>query len=177
MKYVLILLSLFPLDLLAQKNFFDIQIQSLDGRVIDMNNFKGKKIVVASVSPDNLQNHRLSFLDSLQASNPSVVIIGVPAFDFGGSKNEEIMGDIKKNISSHVIITTPGEVKKDKGVNQNKLLRWLTNAADNSHFNGDVVTDDQLYFISESGTLYAVLEKGASVKLIDDLLKQEDVKQ
>ena len=55
-------------------------------------------------------------------------------------------------------------------------MQWLTHAGQNIHFDADVTTDNQLYIISESGILYAVLEKGVPPGVIDQLLKQEDVK-
>jgi glutathione peroxidase-family protein len=177
MKNILILLFLFQGEIVAQKDLSDIQIQSLDGTIIAMKNFEGKKILIASASLDNFQNHRLNFLDSLQVANPSVVIIAVPALDFGGVRNESIIESIKNRPPGNIIVATPGEVKKNKGEKQSRLLRWLTNDADNSHFNAEVATDDQLYFISESGILYAVLEKGVPAAVIDQLLKQDDVKQ
>ena len=177
MKYILIFLFLFQGKLIAQKDLFEIQIHTLDGELITMKKFEGKKILMVVISPDNMNNHRLTFLDSLQVANPSVIVIVIPALDFGGNKNEEILEGIKNNMPVHFIITSPGEVKKNKGERQIRLLKWLTTDTENLHFNAEVITDDQLYFVSQSGILHAVLEKGASANLINKLLKEEDVTQ
>ncbi|MBZ5858562.1 hypothetical protein [Flavihumibacter profundi] len=178
MKYILVLLLFYSGQAISQTKVYDITIQGTNGNSINISSFKGKKILVASISPSNLKNGQLNFLDSLQLSHPDVYIIAIPASDFEASNStSDLVDSIKRVGIYHFIITNGGYVKKDKGINQYQLMKWLTNDTDNTHFNSDVNTDDQLYFISESGILYAVLEKGAQLDLIDALLKQQDIKQ
>lgn len=177
MKFIFLFVILCSTNLLAQNKIYDQSIQTLDDRTISMSRFSGSKILIASVSPDRLKKKTLAQLDSLQTANPSVIVIAVPALDFGGSDNTELVAQIKKNNARKIIITTASEVKKENGDRQSGLLQWLTHGTKNSHFDTEVATDNQLYFISESGILYAVLESGAPSSLVDKLLKQEDVKQ
>ncbi len=177
MKYLLILLFFITGRSFSQTSLFDIQLQSLDGNLIQMKDYKGKKIVVSVVSPVILQSYLLAFLDSLQLSNPSVIVIAVPATDFRGIDDSLKIEALKENNTSHIIVAAAGKVKKSNGIKQNRLLQWLTNSSQNNHFDADVTTDAQLYIISESGVLYSVLEKETPVSLINQLLKQPDVKQ
>lgn len=174
MKYKMTI-PLFFMFLFFRTSIYDLQIQTIEGNTINMSDFKGRKILIASTSPGNLETGRLAFMDSLQLANPAVVVIAVPASDFGGSRNTEILSAIKDNSSRKIIVTALAEVKKAK--QKSPLMKWLTNEADNFHFNADVATDDQLYVISESGVLFAVMEKGAPASLINQLLAQDDVKQ
>lgn len=178
MKFFFLLILFYSGRLLAQSSIYNVSIESINGKTILLSEFRGEKIVIATVSPDRLKNGGLSYLDSLQIAYPSVTILVVPADDFGGLNDSLIITDIKKNISSlHVTIAAECAVKKDKGFRQNPLLKWLTNVAANSHFNDDVETDDQLFIISESGILYAVLVNEFSGSVIKNVLSQPDVKQ
>ena len=177
MKIILSIIILFCGQFMAQSQVYNISIQSLDGKTINMADYKGKKIIVASVSPDNLQRGQLLFLDSLQLSNPLVVVIIVPGTDFGGMNDSLELEGIKRITSLHLTVAAAQGVKKVNGGNQNRLMRWLTNATSNTHFDADVQSDNQMYMISESGILYAVLQNYPSSGLIDRLIKQPDVKQ
>jgi len=174
MKYKLTI-PFFFIFLGFKTSIYDLQIQTIEGNNIKMSEYKDKKILIASVSPDNLQAGVVTFLDSLQAAHPAVVVIAVPARDFGGSRNTEILLDIKNNTARKFIVTASADVRKDKA--QSPIMNWLTHDSENPHFGADVDTDNQIYIISESGILYAVLEKGVPIDVIDQLLKQEDVKQ
>ncbi len=159
-------------QLSAQTSIYSISMAGLNGNNITLNSYQGKKILVAAVSPEGLQNGYLNFLDSLQATNDSVVIIAIPASDFGGSQNAEILETIKNDTASHVVLTSLSLVQKDNGENQNNLMKWLTTDTENIHFNSEVFTDTQLYLINAGGILYAVLEKGVPLDVIGNLLKQ-----
>lgn len=174
MKYKLFIP--FFLFLFVKTSIYDLQIQTVEGNTINMSEFRGKKILIASISHTNLQSEGLVFLDSLQLANPSVVIIAIPANDFGGTGNAETLTAIINKTSRKIIVTAPADVKKEKDRTQNSLMKWLTSNLENFHFDAEVNTDNQLYFVSESGVLYAVLEKGVPTEIIDKLLKQEDVK-
>ena len=89
---------------------------------------------------------------------------------------DSYLNNIKNNTSDKLVLSGTVQVKKDKGNNQNPVMQWLTDGNKNSHFNADVETDQQIYVISESGVLYAVLEKGVLPSVIDQVLKQADVK-
>lgn len=158
-------------------SFYDLQIQTLEGNTISMSDFKGRKIFIASISPDNLEVGGLAFMDSLQLAHPAVVIIAVPARDFGGSRNTQILLSVKGNVSRRIIVAAPADVKKANQRSQASIMNWLTHDSENSHFDAEVTTDNQIYIISESGVLYAVLEKGVPAGVIDQLLKQADINQ
>jgi len=177
MKLFILLVMFYPGRLMAQSSVYNLSIQGLDGKTIKLSDYKGKKILIASASPDALKNDGLRFFDSLQSAYPQIVVIAIPANDFGGTKNTEIIDEIKSDVSKHIIIASPADVKKNKGRDQNSILKWLTSISDNTHFDDDVQTDIQSYVISESGILYAVLLKTADPAAFKNILTQEDMKQ
>lgn len=177
MRFLFLIIIMIPVRLMAQSSLYDISIKAMNGRNISMADFKGKKIIVASVSAENLKNGQLAYLDSLQLYNPSIVVIAVPAADYRGANDSLSLDEVKKNSSLRIIVAAAEAVKKSNGNKQNRLLSWLTSVSANTHFDLDVTTDNQLYVISESGVLFAVMEKGASPTLINQLLASEDVKE
>ncbi len=178
MKIIMLFIVLCSNQLMAQINLWDIQLQALDGRTINMQDFKGKKIVVATVSAQKLKDGILTFLDSIQAAYPSAVVIAVPAADYGGSlTTDTIMNDVKNMGLIKSVVTLPALVKKENGINQNLLAAWLTYPENNRHFDADVSADYQVFIISESGVLYAELQENISFQTITPLINQADIKE
>lgn len=160
--------------LFSQSSIYDLSITTAAGQNLSLSEYKGSKMVIAAVSPDSLQKESvLNYWDSLQTANPTVIFILVPANDFASPGDTVVL----ENPSGDIVLSEGADVKKDNGSNQSPLMQWLTDPAKNSHFNADVRTDNQLYFISETGVLYAVLEKGVEQQVVDNILKQDEVQQ
>lgn len=159
----------------AQSTIYDLNVQTPGGNTISMSTFKGRKIMIVSVSSDNLKVEDLNFWDSIQTSNTSLAVILIPANDLGATVDDSTVQTITSNLSTEIILSEGVLVKKAEGQNQDPILQWLTHSNENSHFNADVTTNEQIYVISESGVLYAVLEKGVPVTVLDEVLKQQDV--
>lgn len=177
MKPLLFIILFYSGQLLAQSSIYDQTVQSEKGKTISLAEHKGKKLLIAVVSTGSLkEKDAINYWDSLQATNPEVVIIVIPANNVSTDTDTTKTSTLQTS-SDNVTVTTIASVKKDKGSSQHPLLRWLTHGNKNFHFDADVETDNQLYVVSESGVLYAVLEKGVSQQVIDEVLKQEDVKQ
>jgi len=152
-------------------SIYDLNIQSLDGKSISLSDYKGKKMIFEVSSPNNLQDSKISFFDSLQKANPNTVVFIIPMQDFNTGSIAYQVGQIKKTVSPLVILTSGVYAKKTQGISQNVVLKWLTNASENSHFDADVNTDEQIYIVNESGELYAVLQKGVSDQVVGQLIK------
>ena len=173
MKYILVLILIYSSQLNAQNSIYDQVVQSSSGTTISLSDFKGSKILIAAISSDNLQKKgAINYWDSLQVSNPKVVFILLPSTDLStNSDTSQIITSLNAN-SSKVTLTVWVSAKKDNGSKQYPLLQWLTDVGQNSHFNSDVSSENQIYVINESGVLYAVLESGVSAKVLDDVIKQ-----
>lgn len=170
-------LTLFLVDAQGQKTIYEYEIATADGSKIPVSGFKGSKLFIAVASPEQLEKGVKRFLDSIQKAYPKIVVIAVPSSDFGGSRNESIIAEIKSSSQSKIFVASLTAVTKAKGAQQNSLFQWLSNASLNRHFEADVVGDVQFYLVSESGVLYSVLEKGVPPEVITTVLKQEDVKE
>lgn len=177
MQYLFIFLIILSGSVFGQPGLYERHVSTADGRSLNMADFKGAKILVAAVSPPLLQKGRMAFLDSLQQAFPTVKMIVLPAQDFDQEKQaDRVVAELQSRSAKEAVLAQPAWVKKTAN-DQHPLMQWLTNAQYNKHFNTEVYTDEQIYVISESGILYAKLEKGVPLKVIEEVLRQEDVKQ
>src|SRR3954470_23299239 len=127
----------------AISSLYDIKFEALDGTIIKMNAYQGKKIVVAVISANSDGLLLAHYLDSVQKANTSVQVIIIPTADFKGSVSSRDLKDLKKNIS--VTVAKPLKVKKSNGYLQHPLFVWLTEAKENTHLNVDVETEGEVF--------------------------------
>ena len=143
-----------PIVMSSNKSFYDIKINSLQGKPVNFESFKGKKILIVNVASKcgftpqykDLQNLQNQYQDQL-------AVIGVPCNQFGkqepGSSNE-IQEFCEINYGVSFLITEKIDVK---GKNQHPLYAWLTNKKENGRKNSSVKWNFQKYLIDESGEL------------------------
>ncbi len=134
------------------KSVYDIKINSLQGRPIDLKQFKGKFILFVNVASKcgftpqyrDLQNLHEAYGNRLQ-------VIGLPCNQFGaqepGNANE-IESFCEVNYGVSFLITEKIDVK---GRNQHPIYKWLTNKTENGVSNSTVKWNFQKYLVSEEG--------------------------
>ena len=153
-------------------SIYDITIQTLNGASVNLGSFAGKKIIVIEFDAANYDGAQLLTLDSLQKTNPTVQVIGVPAKDFSTSTTQNIQS-LVTSLNLSFIITQPGLVKKSAGNNQEPIFKWLTHAGENTHFDNDADQPGQIYLVSEKGVLYAMLQKGTVNAIVKELAAKQ----
>ena len=138
----------------AKKSIYDIEINSLQEKPINLSLFKGKKILfvnVASKCGFTPQYKELQKLHNLYEEN--LVVIGVPCNQFGKQEpgnSSEINEFCQVNYGVSFLITEKISVK---GKEQHPLYRWLTDKNENGRKNSSVKWNFQKYLISEDGEL------------------------
>ena len=131
---------------------YDIKIEGIDGKMIDLNAYKGKKILFVNVASecgftkqyDGLQELYTTYKDKL-------VVIGLPCNQFGGQEPRaaaEIESFCRFNFGVDFPLTTKVKVK---GKGQHELYEWLTTKAKNGKKNSSVKWNFQKYLIDENG--------------------------
>ena len=138
----------------AKNSIYDIEINSLQGKPINLSLFKGKKILfvnVASKCGFTPQYKELQKLHNLYEE--SLVVIGVPCNQFGKQEpgnSSEINEFCQINYGVSFLITEKISVK---GKEQHPLYSWLTNKNENGRKNSSVKWNFQKYLINEDGDL------------------------
>lgn len=136
----------------ATKSLYDIKINSLQGNPIDLNQFKGKKVLFVNVASKCGFTPQYKDLQKLQDENKTqLVIIGVPCNQFGKQEpggSDEIQEFCEINYGVSFLITEKIDVK---GESQHPLYAWLTKKSINGKQNSNVKWNFQKYLVDENG--------------------------
>ena len=133
---------------------YNIKINDLDGKPINLEKFKGKYLLfvnVASKCGFTKQYADLQELYDLYIDN--LMVIGVPCNQFGAQEPgspDEIQTFCKKNYGVTFLMTEKILVK---GNNQHPLYNWLTDKSLNGVKNSTVKWNFQKYIVDKDGNL------------------------
>jgi len=144
-------------------SIYDIAITSLKGKTIDLNDFKGKKILFVNVASKCGFTSQYKNLQKLHDTyGEKVEIIGIPCNQFGSQEPgsaAEIKEFCTKNYGVSFLMSEKSQVK---GANQHPLYKWLTNKSENGIKDSNVSWNFQKYLVDENGKLMQVFKSGVS---------------
>jgi len=142
-------------------SIYDISITSLEGKTIDLNDFKGKKILFVNVASKCGFTSQYKNLQKLHDTyGEKVEIIGIPCNQFGSQEPgsaAEIKEFCTKNYGVSFLMSEKSQVK---GANQHPLYKWLTNKSENGIKDSNVSWNFQKYLVDENGKLMQVFKSG-----------------
>ena len=131
-KYLLIITSLIMIsffekaDAKYERLFFDLSIKGINDEVINLNQFRGKTVLLVNVASKCGFTKQYSGLQTLyeKYSEKNFVILGIPSNQFGGQEpgtNKEIKNFCETNFNITFPITSKVDVKGD---NAHTLYKW-----------------------------------------------------
>lgn len=133
---------------------YDIKINSLQGKPIQLSDFKGKHILFVNVASKCGFTPQYKELQDLYDTYKSkLVVIGVPCNQFGSQEPGsafEIQEFCEVNYGVNFLITEKIDVK---GNEQHPLYNWLTNKEFNGCKSSNVKWNFQKYLIDPKGML------------------------
>lgn len=139
----------------SEKNMssiYNIKINNIDGRPIDLNTYRGKFILFVNVASECGFTGQYEDLQKLYDTyQDKLMIIGVPCNQFGGQEPgsaKTIQTFCKKNYGVTFLITEKVDVK---GKNQHPLYEWLTNKNLNGVENTSVKWNFHKYLVDGNG--------------------------
>ncbi|KOY50605.1 glutathione peroxidase [Polaribacter dokdonensis] len=150
-------------------NIYDIKIDSLQGKPINLRDFKNKHILFVNVASKCGFTPQYKDLEKLhQQYKENLVVVGVPCNQFGsqepGNANE-IEEFCEVNYGVTFLITEKIDVK---GANQHPLYTWLTSKDFNGKKSSSIKWNFQKYLVSPEGKLidyYFSITKPTSSKI------------
>jgi glutathione peroxidase len=147
-------------------SFYDLTINSIDGKEMHMSDFKGKYVLCVNVASKCGYTPQYEDLEKLyEQYQGKLVIVGFPCNQFLGQEpgtSEEIVSFCQKNYG----VTFPLTEKIDvKGKNQHGVYQWLTQKSLNSVADGNVKWNFHKFLISPEGEWLAEFPSG--VKPLD----------
>ena len=123
----LIMFSFFgKVDAKYDKLFFDLNIKSINGDVINFDKYKNKTVLLVNVASKCGFTKQYTGLQKLfeKYQNKGFVVIGIPSNQFGGQEpgsNEEIKNFCETNFNITFPITNKVDVK---GENSHEIYTW-----------------------------------------------------
>ncbi len=152
------LVSILPLISMAQTSFYDFKVTTIDGKEIQLSQFKGKKIMVVNTASKCGFTPQYEALEKLyeQYKHQNFVILGFPANNF---MNQEpgTNAEIKEFCTKNYGVSFPMMAKISvKGKDIAPLYKWLTNKSENGVMDAPVKWNFQKFLIDENGNLVKV---------------------
>ncbi len=148
---------------------YDIKIASLQGKPINLSDYKGKKILFVNVASKCGFTPQYKGLQELYNNyQDKLMVIGVPCNQFGKQEpgtSDEIQEFCEINYGVSFLITEKVNVK---GNEQHPLYIWLTKKSENGKKNSSVKWNFQKYLVDENGQLidyYYSITKPLSSKI------------
>ena len=142
-------------------SFYDLTINSIDGKEMHMSDFKGKYVLCVNVASKCGYTPQYEDLEKLyEQYQGKLVIVGFPCNQFLGQEpgtSEEIVSFCQKNYG----VTFPLTEKIDvKGKNQHGVYQWLTQKSLNGVADGNVKWNFHKFLISPEGEWLAEFPSG-----------------
>ena len=155
------------------ESIYNIKINSLDGKPIDLATFKGKHILFVNVASKCGFTAQYEDLQKLYDTHKDkLMVIGVPCNQFGGQEPgtvQEIQTFCQQNYGVTFLMTEKIDVK---GNSQHPLYQWLTKQEKNGNSSSTVKWNFQKYLVDGKGHLvdyYFSITNPMSDKIINHL--------
>ena len=141
-----------PTNKMNKTTIYDIKINSLNGKPLQLSNFKDKYILLVNVASKCGFTPQYKALQELSDTyKDKLVVIGVPCNQFG-KQEPGSAEDIESFCEINYGVTFPISEKIDvKGSNQHPLYTWLTQKQLNGKSNSKVKWNFQKYLIDPQG--------------------------
>lgn len=168
MKTLILMISMLVAPAASVHDFTGLK--GIDGGVLDLSKYKGKKILIVNTASNCGYTKQYAELQQLSVKyKDKLVVIGFPANNFGGQEpgsNTEIVEFCQKNYG----VTFPlSEKISVKGDDIHPLFTLLT-SAENPDFSGEIKWNFEKFLIDENGKLIHRF-RSAVTPLSEDLTK------
>lgn len=148
-----ILIILFSMLFSTPESIYDFKIQSIDGQMVDLSTFKGKKVLIVNTASKCGYTPQYKELEELSKQyKDKLVVIGFPANNFNQQEpgtNDDIKAFCEANFGVTFLLAEKSSVK---GNDINPLFLYLTQA-ENPDFTGEIKWNFEKFLIDEDGKL------------------------
>ena len=133
-------------------SLYSIEINSIDGTPINLNDYNGKYLLFVNVASECGFTGQYEDLQKLYDTyQDKLMVIGVPCNQFGSQEpgnSEQIQSFCKKNYGVTFLMTEKIDVKGDQ---QDTLYKWLTDKTLNGTKSTSVKWNFQKYLVDKNG--------------------------
>ncbi len=135
-----------------QGGFYDFSFKTLEGRTVNMSEFKGKKVLIFNSASKCGYTPQLGEFEQLSKKYGSkLVIIGFPSNEFMQEhKESEKIGEVC--YGKYQVTFIMAERVQVNGNDAHPLFQWLT-AQENKDFTGAIKWNFEKFLVDEKGNL------------------------
>lgn len=162
--FLLINISIMNISLGQNKTFHDFSAKTIDGEVLELSIFKGKKVLVVNTASKCGNTPQYKELEELYKTygGEDFIIIGFPANNFlwqEPGSDEEIKEFCEVNYGVTFQMMSKISVKGD---DMDPIYKWLTSKDENGVMDSKVSWNFQKYLIDDNGQLVGTLSPKVS---------------
>lgn len=158
------ILIIFGLLLFATstESFYDISVTTSNGQSLDLNNYRGKRVLIVNVATGSPRSSQFNELQQLyETHGDSLAIIAIPSNSFNNEPGEN--NDIGSHLQQQYGITFPITQKMEiVGSGKHPLYKWLTESRRNGYAESQLTGDFQKYLINKEGELMGIFSPSVS---------------
>ncbi len=147
----------------SKSSFYDFKLKAIDGKEIDFNTYKGKKVLIVNTASECGFTPQYNELQELHEKHgDKITVLGFPANDFGAQEpgsNENVAAFCSKNFGVTFQLFEKSNVL---GENQNPLYKWLCNKNQNGWNEAKPTWNFFKYLIDENGELIKAITPAVS---------------
>ena len=135
-------------------SIYDFNIRSIEGEDIDLNDYRGKKLLIVNVASECGFTKQYTQLEELSLHYKNQLnIIGFPCNDFGNQEPGNEL-EIKRFCNLNYNITFPLTEKiRILGDHPHEIYKWLTTKSINGSLDSEVTWNFQKYLIDQNGKI------------------------
>jgi glutathione peroxidase len=140
-----------------QAMIYNFAMKSIDGKEVNLSQYRGKALLLVNVASQCGYTPQYEGLQKIYAKykDRGLVVLGFPANNFGAQEPGTDQ-EIKTFCSTRYNVTFPMFSKISvKGPDQHPLYQYLTNAATNPQFAGEIKWNFNKFLIDKQGTIAA----------------------
>jgi glutathione peroxidase len=154
----------------STKSIYDYSYTSIDGKVVKLDTYRGKKILFVNVASKCGFTPQYDDLEKLyKEEKDKLVVIGFPANDFAGQEpgtNEEIASFCRLNYGVSFPMSQKIHVV---GEGKDPIYQWLTDKSLNGWNSAEPKWNFHKYLVSETGELLGVYPSATKPGSVDIL--------
>jgi glutathione peroxidase len=140
-----------------QAMIYNFALKSIDGKEVNLSQYRGKALLLVNVASQCGYTPQYEGLQKIYAKykDRGLVVLGFPANNFGAQEPGTDQ-EIKTFCSTRYNVTFPMFSKISvKGPDQHPLYQYLTNAATNPQFAGEIKWNFNKFLIDKRGNIAA----------------------
>ncbi len=152
------------------ESFYELSIELIDGKIISLKNFMGKKILLVNTASDCGYTAQYAELQKLSDHfKNQLIVIGFPANDFKEQEkgsDQEVAAFCRDNFDVSFPLAKKSKVVKS--IEQNEVFHWLTHKKRNGWNDKMPSWNFSKYLVDEQGMLTHYFD--ASVSPIENVV-------